>query len=428
MKLDPVLLEILACPHCHAALRVDDGGHDELVCTSLRAGLPGARRHPGAAGRRGPDRRWATSSAESSMSPDVFDDASLDDERALRLCRRTGCAAWPSRARRSAVAAEAAERPGAGETCRPSSGRARSSRPARTPRLLAAVLEPWCPVPVVAVAAGRACPAGSARSTWWWSSAPGGGDRGPLSRGDARPSARLLPGHSPAPSRPCSPSTRPAAHGTVLPDASPTTRWPWRSSCSWRCTSSGWARRSTPEAVADALDDGRRAAARRPRHLRQPGQGRSPSCWPTRCRSSGAGRSLRGAGRAAGRRGAAPHVRACRPGGRRRPPATRHSRCPRAGATCSRDPSTTSDRCPARPALSGARRRRRRRRGARERARPAAAPARGKHEGCGCRAVLAAEGPRGGHGTPLASARHRQRTLAASYDRPAGGLTPGRLR
>jgi uncharacterized protein YbaR (Trm112 family) len=38
VQLDPRLLEILACPRCHAALRVDDPGQ-ELVCTSATCGL-----------------------------------------------------------------------------------------------------------------------------------------------------------------------------------------------------------------------------------------------------------------------------------------------------------------------------------------------------------------------------------------------------
>lgn len=38
MQLDPQLLEILACPQCHATLRVDDAA-DELVCTSDTCGL-----------------------------------------------------------------------------------------------------------------------------------------------------------------------------------------------------------------------------------------------------------------------------------------------------------------------------------------------------------------------------------------------------
>jgi uncharacterized protein YbaR (Trm112 family) len=38
VQLDPQLLEILACPQCHATLRVDDAT-DELVCTSDTCGL-----------------------------------------------------------------------------------------------------------------------------------------------------------------------------------------------------------------------------------------------------------------------------------------------------------------------------------------------------------------------------------------------------
>ncbi|MGZ4594343.1 MAG: Trm112 family protein [Actinomycetes bacterium] len=38
MQLDPQLLEILACPQCHAPLRVDDAAQ-ELVCTSDACGL-----------------------------------------------------------------------------------------------------------------------------------------------------------------------------------------------------------------------------------------------------------------------------------------------------------------------------------------------------------------------------------------------------
>jgi len=38
VQLDPQLLEILACPQCHAALRVDDAAQ-ELVCTSGTCGL-----------------------------------------------------------------------------------------------------------------------------------------------------------------------------------------------------------------------------------------------------------------------------------------------------------------------------------------------------------------------------------------------------
>ena len=38
MQLDPRLLEIIACPVCHSALRADDAA-DELVCTSSSCGL-----------------------------------------------------------------------------------------------------------------------------------------------------------------------------------------------------------------------------------------------------------------------------------------------------------------------------------------------------------------------------------------------------
>lgn len=38
MKIDPSLLEILACPNCHASLRVDEPAQ-ELVCTAEACGL-----------------------------------------------------------------------------------------------------------------------------------------------------------------------------------------------------------------------------------------------------------------------------------------------------------------------------------------------------------------------------------------------------
>lgn len=39
MNLDQALLEILACPACHASLRVDEGA-EELVCTGCRRAYP----------------------------------------------------------------------------------------------------------------------------------------------------------------------------------------------------------------------------------------------------------------------------------------------------------------------------------------------------------------------------------------------------
>ncbi|MGB9378642.1 MAG: Trm112 family protein [Mycobacteriales bacterium] len=38
MNLDPALLQILACPKCHAELRVDEAA-SELVCTNPECGL-----------------------------------------------------------------------------------------------------------------------------------------------------------------------------------------------------------------------------------------------------------------------------------------------------------------------------------------------------------------------------------------------------
>ncbi len=39
MNLDPALLEILACPDCHAPLRQDDAA-SELVCTGCGLAYP----------------------------------------------------------------------------------------------------------------------------------------------------------------------------------------------------------------------------------------------------------------------------------------------------------------------------------------------------------------------------------------------------
>lgn len=39
MNLDPMLLEILVCPACHGALRVDDPAQ-ELVCTACGLAYP----------------------------------------------------------------------------------------------------------------------------------------------------------------------------------------------------------------------------------------------------------------------------------------------------------------------------------------------------------------------------------------------------
>ena len=75
VQLDPRLMEILACPACHSPLRADEEAQRAgLHLDDLRAGLPGARRHPGAARRRGP---------AAVTPPGAPDDAALDDPEAL---------------------------------------------------------------------------------------------------------------------------------------------------------------------------------------------------------------------------------------------------------------------------------------------------------------------------------------------------------
>ena len=57
MQIEGWLLEILACPECHAPLRADDEA-SELVCTSETCGLAyPVRDDPGAARGRGPATR-----------------------------------------------------------------------------------------------------------------------------------------------------------------------------------------------------------------------------------------------------------------------------------------------------------------------------------------------------------------------------------
>ena len=60
MNIDPLLLEILACPcEHHAPVEPDTAdlaAATALVCTRCATTLPGARRHPGDAPRRGDPR------------------------------------------------------------------------------------------------------------------------------------------------------------------------------------------------------------------------------------------------------------------------------------------------------------------------------------------------------------------------------------
>ena len=111
-----------------------------LVCT-VRAGLPGARRHPRAPGRRSPQTRL-TPTAPATW----FDESRLDDEAVLEV-GTAGCvslAETGARVRRAAGdAAEATRRPvrGAEELARPARRRRRRGLPPAR-----AGPEPWCPV------------------------------------------------------------------------------------------------------------------------------------------------------------------------------------------------------------------------------------------------------------------------------------------
>ena len=216
VNLDPALLEIIVCPDCHGSLAVPGRGAGLPV---LRAGLPGPRRHPGAAGRRGPAARTDVPMAG------YFDESRLDDERALGRASTHCCAPLAESGAR--VRREAGE---AAEATAEAVERNRDVRPraviAAGPdsRLLRAVLEPWCPVPFVA---------------WPGPGAAGLGGRARPGR-RARPrAARTMPPPPPSPRR-CgaaarswsparptrwSPSTPPAG-GPRSCRPAPATSWP----------------------------------------------------------------------------------------------------------------------------------------------------------------------------------------------------------
>ena len=112
MKLDPRLLEILACPQCHAPAARRTTRPHELVCTrDVRPGLPGARRHPGPAARRGPPpvtRHGRTAAT-------VLDDERARRRRCLDGSTPAGCCArspppGPRSARRCSALDEAGAR------------------------------------------------------------------------------------------------------------------------------------------------------------------------------------------------------------------------------------------------------------------------------------------------------------------------------
>ena len=76
MQLDPQLLEILACPQCHAALRVDEPAQ-ELVCTSDTCGLayPSATTSPCCSSTRRASRPDERALMAAAIDETVLDDA-----------------------------------------------------------------------------------------------------------------------------------------------------------------------------------------------------------------------------------------------------------------------------------------------------------------------------------------------------------------
>ena len=190
MQLDPWLLEILACPACHAPLApTTTARRAGLHLDHLRPGLPGARRHPGAAGRRGPRGR---------VSPlGALDEAALDDPDGLGRLRPGArcCARSPRPARRSARRCVRSRRRCGARRRRPAAlgrrrrhGRLRHRRRRGRGGRRAAPARSRC-----SPTAGTGCRAGSAR--WTWSSPcpvrQHRGDAVGLRRG-ARRGARLL--------------------------------------------------------------------------------------------------------------------------------------------------------------------------------------------------------------------------------------------
>ena len=325
MNLDPVLLEILACPDDHAPLEVHEDDR-ELCVHLLRPGVPGARRHPGAAARRGPapgcparDGRGGRPGMSTAL-----DESSWTTSAGWPRPDRAGCCGrWPragAQVRESMALAAEADVP-AGLRRQPAAGGAGRGRPgprttSRSPGALAD--RPGL---------GR----------------PGGPARGPGAAGVGRAADVLLVGHArTAAARP------PAAGGgggaaradraragpadSLLHEAGgrnraayvplPPGRHP-RATCG-RC----WSRCCSPPA-SSACMPARAGPARRRRRARRGGRARAarlgrrtstrpsrwPSTWPSR---PGGGRQH--AGR---RRGRAP---AGRQPGRRRPPG-RWGRC-----------------------------------------------------------------------------------------------------
>ena len=208
MNLDPALLEIIVCPTATASSSRRRGAG----LPGLRPGLPRPRRHPGAAGRRGPPTR-------------------LSRPHHGHLVRRV-----PPRRRGRAGAApthRCARLAESGARVRREAAEAAEAMPRRSPepeqprpravvaagpdsRLLRAVLEPWCPVPFVAWPGPGAARAGPGGLDLVVVLAPDGGDTARRPR-SPRPSAAAARWSWPARRARWSPSTRPGRWSTILP-------------------------------------------------------------------------------------------------------------------------------------------------------------------------------------------------------------------
>ena len=119
MKLDAALLDILACPACKAAAARRRGGRGAGL-HRLRPGLPGARRHPGPARRRG---------ARDAVTAALQGPADLDDAGALAAADPGGMLLDIASQRRAGAGGRGGRRGEAGVAVarRARAGRARSS-------------------------------------------------------------------------------------------------------------------------------------------------------------------------------------------------------------------------------------------------------------------------------------------------------------
>ena len=361
VSLDPRLMEILACPSDdHAPLRAgtpDGPGRRRAHLHVVRPRLPGRRRHPRAAARRGEP----AGGHPRGVSPGVLDDTLLADPRALAALDTGGVL-------RSAATAGAQVRSAAHGAQEAGVDGLRGHRP----RALVLVRRPGTSG-AVARTAHRAARA----------RLPGPGRDGRRRARLGGPAGRRVGAHRGRHGR--RPRRRRGARGrAAVPrwccPRRTTARWPRRvpAGCAWSSRASRCRRGSTCRAalavglaVVAALEllpaplptragRARRPARRRgraqparPRAVHEPGQDARPAArraHPAAVghRPRGRGRRRprrRGAGGARGRGGARRRHRPRGSGGR---PAPRAGRRPPAGATSSTTPSPTTSASPRR--------------------------------------------------------------------------------